>query len=49
MRQPDQSVTLHIDAARIFLFDRAGLPVAVAPERVMGAKHGAHHARRHRP
>ncbi len=29
-RQPDQSVVLHVDAARMFLFDRAGLPVAVA-------------------
>jgi glycerol transport system ATP-binding protein len=32
MRQPDQSVVLHVDAARMFLFDRAGLPVAVAPD-----------------
>ncbi|MGB7098607.1 MAG: ABC transporter ATP-binding protein [Xanthobacteraceae bacterium] len=29
-RQPDQSVVLHVDAARMFLFDHAGLPVAVA-------------------
>jgi glycerol transport system ATP-binding protein len=32
MRQPDQSVLLHVDAARMFLFDRAGLTVAVAPD-----------------
>jgi glycerol transport system ATP-binding protein len=32
MRQADQSVVLHVDAARMFLFDRAGLPVAVAPD-----------------
>lgn len=32
MRQPDQSVVLHIDAARMFIFDRAGFPVAVAPD-----------------
>ena len=48
-RQPDQSVVLHVDAARMFLFDRAGLPVAVAPELVIGAEHGANHARWHRP
>ncbi len=29
MRQPDQAVTLHVDAARLFVFDRAGLPVAI--------------------
>jgi glycerol transport system ATP-binding protein len=29
MRQPEQSVTLHVDAARMFVFDGAGLPVAV--------------------
>jgi glycerol transport system ATP-binding protein len=27
MRQPDQPVTLHIDAGRMFVFDRAGQPV----------------------
>jgi glycerol transport system ATP-binding protein len=33
MRQPDQPVTLHVDAARVFVFDRAGQPVGVAPDR----------------
>jgi len=28
MRLPDQPVTLHVDAARMFVFDRAGQPVA---------------------
>ena len=32
VRQPDQSAVLHVDAARLFLFDRSGLPVAVAPD-----------------
>ena len=32
MRQPEQSVTLHIDADRVFVFDRAGLPVGAIPE-----------------
>jgi len=31
-RQPDQSVMLHVDAARMFVFDRDGRPVAVAPD-----------------
>ena len=30
--QPDQSVTLHVDAARMFVFDRAGRPVVVEPD-----------------
>jgi glycerol transport system ATP-binding protein len=32
VRQPDQSAVLHVDAVRLFLFDRSGLPVAVAPD-----------------
>jgi glycerol transport system ATP-binding protein len=31
-RQPDQPVAMHVDTARMFLFDRAGLPVAIAPD-----------------
>lgn len=33
MRQPDQSAVLHVDAARVFVFDRTtGLPVVVRPD-----------------
>jgi glycerol transport system ATP-binding protein len=33
MRQPDQSAVLHVDAARVFVFDRTtGLPVVVKPD-----------------
>ena len=32
MLQPDQAVVLHVDADRVFVFDRAGVPVAVEPE-----------------
>ena len=31
MRQPGQSVVLHIDADRAFVFDDAGSPVVIAP------------------
>jgi glycerol transport system ATP-binding protein len=31
-RQPDQVVTLHVDAARMFVFDRAGHPVGLGPD-----------------
>jgi glycerol transport system ATP-binding protein len=31
-RQPDQPVTLHVDAARMFVFDRAGQPVGFGPD-----------------
>jgi glycerol transport system ATP-binding protein len=30
-RQPDQSVVLHVDAARMFVFDRTGQPVGLEP------------------
>lgn len=33
MREPDQSVVLHVDATRMFLFDRTGRPVAAEPSR----------------
>jgi glycerol transport system ATP-binding protein len=32
-RQPDQAAVLHIDAARMFVFDRAGQPIGFAPDR----------------
>jgi glycerol transport system ATP-binding protein len=32
MRQPGQSVVLHVDADRVFVFDDAGAPVAVEPK-----------------
>ena len=31
-RQPEQSVVLHIDATRMFVFDRQGQPVAFGPD-----------------
>jgi glycerol transport system ATP-binding protein len=31
-RQPEQSVVLHVDAARMFAFDRDGRPIAVGPD-----------------
>lgn len=31
-RQPDQSVELHIDAARMFAFDQAGQPIGFRPD-----------------
>ena len=31
MRQPGQSVVLHVDADRVFVFDAAGSPVAIEP------------------
>jgi glycerol transport system ATP-binding protein len=31
-RQPDQSVVLHVDAARMFVFDRTGQPVGPGPD-----------------
>jgi glycerol transport system ATP-binding protein len=31
-RQPDQSVVLHVDAARMFVFDRTGQPVGLRPD-----------------
>jgi glycerol transport system ATP-binding protein len=32
-RQPDQPVVLHVDASRAFVFDRAGQPVGLQPDR----------------